>query len=263
MQTIRGAIEAARSDGRCALIPYITLGHPSLEASLTVLTALEEMGCDVVEVGIPFSDPVADGPTIQHSIEVALWRGIHLGQCLEVLSDVKQQSPRLLFSYFNPLLRFGLEPLVAQLPRSQVQGVLVTDLVPEEAGDWLEIARTASIETCFLVTATSSEARLSRAVQSSSGFVYCVSTLGVTGPRSKVDSRARETVVRLRSVTDIPVAVGFGVSGAHDVEQIREYADGVVVGSALVGAIGDGTDVPAAVARAQDFIGPLLEAAHQ
>ncbi len=262
MQPIRRALESARGAGHAALIPYLTLGFPHLKASLALLEALEEMGCDVVEVGIPFSDPVADGPTIQHSIDVSLRGGVHLGLCLSALEELGNGGPRLLFSYFNPLLRFGLCNLTAALPASGVSGVLVTDLVPEEAAEWLDHAQPARIETCFLVTVTSPTARLERAARASSGFVYCVSTLGVTGARSKIDPRARETVERVKSVTDLPVAVGFGVSNVEDVMEIRDYADAVVVGSALIRALGDETETGALVARAQDFLGPLLEAAH-
>lgn len=260
---IREAFEAARAGGGCALVPYITLGHPSLPTSLAVLEAIEELGCDVVEVGIPFSDPVADGPTIQRSIESALSQGGNLRSCLDALNGSTSRIPRLLFSYLNPLLKMGWPPLLHALPKAGVRGVLVTDLVPEEAQEWIPMARSARIETCFLVTPTSPEDRVRRAIEASSGFVYCVSTLGVTGARAQVDPRARETVERVRAQTDLPVAVGFGVRSAEDVRRIRDYADGVVVGSALVDAIGDGDDAVQAVGRAQRFLEPLLEAAHR
>lgn len=250
----------ARAEGRCAMIPYLTLGYPDLPGSLAVLEELESLGCDVIEVGVPFSDPVADGPTIQHSIDVALRERTTLRTCLAALREREARRPRLLFSYFNPLLAYGIDELLAALPESGVRAALVTDLIPEEAEAWLDAARAASIETSFLATSTSSEERLRRAVEASTAFVYCVSTLGVTGARRGVDPRARELVERLRALTDRPLAVGFGVSAPEHVREIAAWADGVVVGSALVRALDGAKDEADLRRRTRATLEPLMEA---
>lgn len=254
------AFAQARDEGRCALIPYLTLGFPDLPGSLAVLDEIESLGCDAVEVGIPFSDPVADGPTIQHSIDVALRGGTTLRRCLEALAGHPARRPRLLFSYLNPLLALGFPELFAALPPAGVGAALVTDLIPEEGGAWLEAARRAAVETSFLATSTSSPERLRAAAEASTAFVYCVSTLGVTGARQGVDARAEELVGRLRAITERPLAVGFGVSRPEHVREIATFADGVVVGSALVRALDGAQGESELRRRTREILEPLLEA---
>ncbi len=262
VSSCRQALLDARSERRCALIPYLTLGFPTLPASLAVLAAIESMGADVVEIGIPFSDPVADGPTIQRTIDVALRQGVTLRSALTAVAEGSDPGgARLLFSYLNPLLAYGLESLPAALAAAHTKGVLITDLIVDEASEWLDIARSNGVETCFLVAATSDDTRIDRAAESSSGFVYCISTLGVTGARKGVDPAARRTVERLRTRHEVPVAVGFGISRPEDVRQVAAYADGVVVGSALMSALGNATEPADAAARAVEFLQPLLDAA--
>ena len=254
----------AREEGRCALVPYLTMGYPDLESSVALVGALEEMGVDAVEIGIPFSDPVADGPTIQRTTDHALARGTTLRGCLDALAAAPRPhaKARVLFSYFNPLLSFGLERLVGTLPAAGVGSVLITDLVPEEAGEWNRTSADAGVETCYLVAPTSTESRLRTVADATTGFVYCVSTLGVTGVRSSLDDAARRTVERVRAVTDAPVAVGFGIRGPEDVRAVRAFADGAVIGSALMNAL-DGADGPdEVVVRAREFLVPVIEAAH-
>lgn len=257
----RTALLAARARGQCALVPYLTLGYPSLEASLELLAGIEQLGVDVVELGVPFSDPVADGPTIQHTIERALAQGVTLRRIVETLDPSTDSIPRVLFSYFNPLLSFGLEDLTPALISCGVGAVLVTDLVVEEAAAFRELAGAGGLELCFLVASTSDENRLRQAAEASTGFVYCVATLGVTGSRTSLDDRARATVQRLRAQSEAPVAVGFGISSAKDVQRVREFADGVVVGSAFLRALGDETSPQSVRQRGIDYLGPLLEAA--
>ncbi len=252
----------ARARGRCALIPYLTLGYPTLEASLALLASIEEMGVDAVELGVPFSDPVADGPTIQATTDRALAQGVSLRRILETLEAPPEPRARVLFSYFNPLLRYGLERLPAMLRPRGISSVLVTDLVPEEAQEWCEVAERGGIESCFLVASTSPAERMRRVAQLSTGFVYCVATLGVTGSRQALDESARETVSRLRESSDAPVAVGFGLSSAEDVRRVREFADGAIVGSALLRALGDAEEPSEVSDRGREFLSPLLEAAH-
>ncbi len=259
--SVRGALLAARARGHCALVPYLTLGYPSLDASLELLAGLEELGVDVVELGVPFSDPVADGPTIQRTIEAALAQGVTLRKILKRLDPSNSHTPRVLFSYFNPLLSFGLRELPAALAPCGVGAALVTDLVVEEASEFRHIAQEGGLELCFLVASTSGVERLRRAAEASTGFVYCVATLGVTGSRTSLDESARETVLRLRGQSEAPVAVGFGISSAEDVTRVRQFADGVVVGSAFLRALGNETKAPIVRQRGVEFLGPLLEAA--
>ena len=262
--SVRRALLAAREAGRCALIPYLTMGYPSLEASLALLEGLEEMGVDVVEVGIPFSDPVADGPTIQATIDCALAQGVTLRSVLEALgaAEMGRDCARVLFSYFNPLLAYGLSELPPALRSRGIGAALITDMVPEEADEWLAVCAEGGLETCFLVASTSNERRMAQAARCSSAFVYCVATLGVTGSRTSLDDTALRTVARLRDSSDAPVAVGFGLSTPRDIIQVRDFADGAIVGSALLRAI-EGTEDPSEVRRrGVEYLEPLLEAAH-
>ncbi len=262
VRSAREALLAARARGRCALIPYLTMGYPTLPASLALMAALEELRVDAIELGVPFSDPVADGPTIQRTIDAALRQGVTLRAVLASLHGRAPGCPRILFSYLNPLLAHGLLGLPPALRAAGVSAALVTDLVPEEAGEWLAIARAARIETCFLIAATSDRARVEAAAAASTGFVYCVSTLGVTGARGRLDPAAQQTVQRLRAVSDVPVAVGFGIARPEDVAGVARFADGAVVGSALLDAIGTASEPEDVVARAIAFLRPLLAAAH-
>lgn len=260
--SVRAAVLRAREEGRCALIPYLTMGFPDLDTSLELVHAIEAMGVDAVEIGVPFSDPVADGPTIQRTTDHALAQGVTLRSCLQGLAQVPAEKnvARILFSYLNPLLAFGFDALPTALAAGGVGSVLVTDMIPEEAGEWNRVARERGVETCYLVAPTSTDARLRLVAETSTGFVYCVSTLGVTGVRSTIDDAARVTVQRVRAVTDAPVAVGFGIKGPEDVRAVREYADGAVIGSALMNAIDGASGRDDVIARAQDFLGPVLDA---
>jgi tryptophan synthase alpha chain len=190
----------------------------------------------VLELGVPFSDPLADGPVIQRASERALARGVRLAEVLETVRQIRRASelPLLLFSYFNPLLQHGLERLACDARDAGVDGVLVTDLPPEEAGEWIAAARRAELDTVFLAAPTSPDERLRRVAEASRGFVYAISRTGVTGERQSLSEDARPLVARLRALTDVPVALGFGLSTPEQVAEAAKAADGVVVGSALV-----------------------------
>ncbi len=260
--SVRRALQDARAEGRCALIPYLTLGYPSLEGSIHVLRTLESLGVDAVEIGIPFSDPVADGPTIQRTMDRALREGTTLRRALAALAaQTGPSGPRVLFSYWNPLLTFGPSSLPEAMRAAGCGAALVTDLIVDEATDWMQICQEGSVETCFLVTVTSDRERIARAAKASTGFVYAVSTLGVTGARKGLDARARETVLRLREESEVPVAVGFGIARPEDVVEVGRFADGAVVGSAFLDALGDASTAADLERNTRDFIGPLLEAA--
>jgi tryptophan synthase alpha chain len=225
-----------RTEGRAAFVPFLTAGDPSLERTVEIARDLEEAGADVLELGVPFSDPLADGPVIQRSSERALARGVTLEGVLDVVRRIRETSelPLLLFSYFNPLLQRGLEGLAVEAAAAGVDGVLVTDLPPEEGGEWIAAARSASLDTVFLAAPTSPPDRLRRVAEASRGFVYAVSRTGVTGERQALSAEAAPLVEHLHELTDVPVALGFGISTPEQVAAAAKVAEGVVVGSALV-----------------------------
>ena len=225
-----------RKEGRKAFVAFLTAGDPSLERTVAAARELERAGADVLELGVPFSDPLADGPVIQRASQRALERGVRLADVLATVRRIRQASelPLLLFSYFNPLLQYGLGRLAADARDAGVDGVLVTDLPPEEADEWLEVARPAGLDTVFLAAPTSPDARLRKVAEASRGFVYAVSRTGVTGERAALSDDARPLVERLRGLTGEPVALGFGIASPEQARAAAAVADGVVVGSALV-----------------------------
>jgi tryptophan synthase alpha chain len=236
MSRIGDRFASLRAEGRKAFVGFITAGDPSLDHTVEAAVALEKGGVDVLELGVPFSDPLADGPVIQRASDRALRRGVVLADVLEVVRRIRRRSelPLLLFSYYNPLLRYGLSRLAADARAAGVDGVLATDLPPEEAGEWLPVARQAGLDTVFLAAPTSPDDRLRRVAGESRGFVYAISRMGVTGERDALSADARPLLARLRAAADVPVAMGFGLSTPEQVAAAAELADGVVVGSALV-----------------------------
>jgi tryptophan synthase alpha chain len=243
---------AARRERRAALIPYLTVGDPSLAASLEIALALAEAGADIIELGVPFSDPVADGPVIQAASQRALAQGVRLADALELARQVRARSRvgLLLFSYYNPLLQYGLERFAREAVAAGCDGVLATDLIPEEAGAYRAAAGAAGLDPVFLAAPTSPDARLAAIGAASRGFVYAVSRLGVTGARATVAPGARELVERLRRQTQLPIALGFGISQPEQARAVAAFADGVVVGTALVETIARAPQGGAAAAGA-------------
>jgi tryptophan synthase alpha chain len=240
MGRIEAAFASLRREGRRGLIPFITAGDPDLETTGQLLVELARAGASVIELGVPFSDPMADGPVIQRASERALKQDFGIR---EVLSIVEQARPLMkdvaivLFSYFNPLLQYGLERLSREAMSAGVDGVLVTDLVPEEAEEFSRQLRTHDLDMIFLVAPTSTDTRLALVAERASGFIYDVSRAGVTGARLDVSMDAERLVKRVREVSDLPVAVGFGISNAEQVAETWRYADAAVVGSSLVAEI--------------------------
>jgi len=210
MSRIAERFAQRRTEGRAAFVPFLTAGDPSLDRTVEIALQLDEAGADVLELGVPFSDPLADGPVIQRSSERALQRGVTLESVLDVVRRIRRRSelPLLLFSYFNPLLQRGLERLATEAKEAGVDGALVTDLPPEEAGEWIAAARAASLDTVFLAAPTSPPERLRRVAEASRGFVYAVSRTGVTGERQALSDEAAPLVERLHGLTDVPVALG-------------------------------------------------------
>ena len=222
------------------LVVYVTCGDPDLVTTREIVLAAIEAGADVVELGVPFSDPVADGPVIQRASERALKEGTSLGQVLTLAAEVRQHAQStglIVFSYVNPILRMGMEKFCMVARHAGVDGVLVTDLPVEEAEAYLRAMRVHDLDPVFLAAPTSPDDRLRRIAQASRGFVYAVSRTGVTGARQQLAADAKKLVRRLRRVTKLPIAVGFGISTAGQFAEVGEFADAVVVGSAIVETI--------------------------
>ena len=225
---------------RPSLVAYVTCGDPDLATTLDVVLAAIDAGANVIELGVPFSDPVADGPVIQRASQRALQRGASLSDVLKLAAEVRQHAQStglIIFSYLNPILRMGLERFCKIARHAGVDGALLTYLPVEEAGDYLREMRRNQLATVFLAAPTSTDERLRRIAEASSGFVYAVSRTGVTGARQQLPEDARKLVRRLRRHTKLPIAVGFGISTAEQFAAVGEFADAAVIGSAIVQTI--------------------------
>ncbi len=235
-RAITATFERLRSRGRRAFIPFITAGDPDLETTVRLVPELERAGSHIVELGIPFSDPLADGPTIQRSSERALRNRYRLAEYLEAVRAIRRETaiPIVLFSYYNPILQFGLEALAKEARAAGVDGVLVTDMTPEEGTDYCACLHRHGLDPIFLVAPTSSAERVASIVTCSRGFVYVVSRAGVTGAQERLSDTLAPTVSRVRQHTSLPVAAGFGISRPEQVRAVWKIADGAVVGSAIV-----------------------------
>jgi len=235
MSRISRLFDRLRGEKRPALIAYITAGDPTPAATPEIVAALERGGADLIELGVPFSDPIADGPVIQRGSDRALKAGTKLRTVLEIAARIRKQSeiPLLLFTYLNPVLRYGLTELARDAVASGIDGCLLTDLSVEEAEPYIQVMREAGLDTVFLAAPTSSHRRMEMVAKYSTGFVYLVSRTGVTGERTSMSDSVGPLVSAMRSVTGLPLAVGFGISTADQVRAIGAIADGVVVGSAF------------------------------
>jgi tryptophan synthase alpha chain len=240
-------ISEAFRKGRKVLIAYLTAGDPSPAETPSIVAALERGGVDLIELGVPFSDPIADGPVIQAASERALRQGTTLAGVLDIARTIRKNSniPLLLFTYMNPVVRYGFEALARDAKAAGIDGCLLTDLSVEEADSYVEVMRRAELDTVFLAAPTSTEHRLGLIARYSTGFVYVVSRTGVTGERSELSEAAKPLLAALREKTDMPLAVGFGISTGAQAHEAAALADGVVVGSAIVRAIEEGRDVEA------------------
>jgi tryptophan synthase alpha chain len=240
MSRITDRFEQLRARGEKGLIIYIMAGDPDLETTRRLILALERSGADVIELGVPFTDPLADGPSIQAANERALAGGTTLAQILEMVRGLRRESqvPLLLMTYYNPIFRSGLAETARAAKDAGVDGMLITDLPPEEAEEWKAAASAAELDTIFLLAPTSTDERIRIAAKMASGFVYCVSRTGVTGVQAELPPDLEALLSRIRAETDQPIAVGFGVSKPEHVRQIGEWCDAAVVGSAVVNLIG-------------------------
>lgn len=243
------------SEGRPALIAYLTAGDPGMARTVSLVRALERGGADLIELGVPFSDPVADGPVIQRASDRALKRGATLRGVLGIARQIRAESeiPILLFTYLNPALRHGLETLARDAVDHGIDGCLLTDLSVEEAEDYVAVMRAAGLDTVFLAAPTSSEKRLRLVAEYSTGFVYLVSRTGVTGAQSSLSDAVAPLVRRAREVTELPLAVGFGISRPEHAAAVGAIADGVVVGSAFVRIVEQHSDDPELEGRLERF----------
>ena len=256
MSRLATAFERVRARHEPGLVTYVTAGDPDLALSGEILRALDRSGVDVLEVGVPFSDPLADGPVIQRATERALAGGATLAGVLEMVGGLRGsvRAPIVLFSYANPILRFGAERFADQARAVGVDGVLTLDLPLEEAREFQVVLTERGIDTILLLSPTTSDARLREAAALGGGFLYAISRLGVTGARETLADGAREMVARIRTVSDLPVALGFGISKPEHVREVGRWADAAVVGSALVSVIADAGASSELVPRVEEYV---------
>ena len=264
-ENIRSAFERARAEGRSALVIYTTSGFPAIDSTVPVLKAISESGADLIELGVPFSDPLAEGPTIQKSSHAALEAGTTPETCLQAVKEARSAgitTPILLMGYYNPVLAYGLNEFCTDAAEAGADGLIIPDLPNPEAGPLRDACDAAGLAFVPLLALTSTDESVAEACKTASGFIYCVSVLGVTGARTVVNDRVRGLVENVHRNTDLPALVGFGVSTAEHVAEVCEYAEGAVIGSAFINAIADG---PAETApeRASAYVKSVLPGTQQ
>jgi len=228
-----------RSEGRAALLGYLPVGFPSYDASVAGMLAMAEAGVDAIEVGVPYTDPGMDGPVIQVAVDAALRAGTRVAQVFDAVRAVSAHVPVVVMGYWNPVEKYGPARFAKDLKAAGGAGAITPDLIPEEAGPWIDAAAEQDLAPVFLVAPSSTDERIAVVGRTNRGFVYAASTMGVTGTRDVVSNRAEELVARVRKQTDLPVCVGLGVSNGDQAAEVARYADGVIVGSALVRALQD------------------------
>lgn len=240
--TLCETFDKLRSRDRLAFMPYQTAGFPTLDESLQNLRTLAECGADLLEIGIPFSDPIADGPTIQYSSQVALQSGVRLKTILAALKQSELPCPLVMMSYLNPLMAYGRRQLFVDMQAANIHGLIVPDLALEEADEWLGAARQRGVSMVFLLAPTSTDQRIARTAELTSSFIYAVSLTGTTGARAALYAGLPDFLNRIRAITDKPVVVGFGISAPEHIRALRGLADGVVVASRIIDAIRHGEE---------------------
>lgn len=264
MTRLSERLAARQESGETALICYVVAGDPTLERTVEIIRALDAAGVDAIELGIPFSDPLADGLSIQAASQRALAGGVTVPKVLELVRALRRESeiPIVLMTYFNPALRYGVVRFARDAAAAGADGVIQTDLTPEEADEWIAAARAHGLDTVFLLAPTSTDARIERVAQIATGFIYCVSRTGVTGARDDVPEDLPALVERVKKRATIPVCVGFGVSRPEHVRRIGSFADGVVVGSALVNIVARIGDGPTLAEEVRTFAAALKSVTH-
>ena len=262
MSRLADTFAALRRERRPGLVTYTTAGDPDLVRSAEILEALARAGADVLEVGVPFSDPLADGPVIQRATERALAAGGSLRASLDLIASVRSRvsTPIVVFSYANPIVRMGLDAFAERAAAVGVDGVLALDLPIEEADEFRHALSRVGVDTIFLLSPTTTDARIKKAAELGRGFLYGISRLGVTGARDTVATGAEAMVKRIRAITDLPLALGFGISRPEHVAEVGAYADAAVVGSALVALIAEASGTPQLIARVEGYVRSLRAA---
>ncbi len=253
MSRIGQTFDRLAAEGRKGFIPFVTAGDPDTETSLAIILELVQKGAHIIELGVPFSDPMADGPTIQRSSQRALMNGVSVSDVLSIARQVRRKTntPLVLFSYLNPLLRYGFKDLCRDAADAGIDGVLITDVIDDEAAEFSDELRSVDLDLISLIAPTTTDERLEKIAHRSSGFLYAVSRAGVTGARDSVSSDAEKLVGRARKLTGMPIAVGFGISTRKQILDVWSFADAAVVGSAIVSEIERSlTDDPVSAVRA-------------
>lgn len=245
--TVQTVIERCRADGRSALIGYLPAGYPDVDGSIAALRAMVAAGVDVVEVGLPYSDPVMDGPVIQQATTQALARGFRVRDLFRVVEAVAEVAPTLVMTYWNPVERIGVAEFAERLAAAGGAGLITPDLIPDEADEWIAASDNHGLDRVFLVAPSSTDERIALTAKASRGFVYAASLMGVTGARAEVSAAGSALVERVRAATTLPVALGLGVSSREQAAEVAGYADGVIVGSAFVRGLLDAEDPAAGV----------------
>jgi tryptophan synthase alpha chain len=249
----------ARREGRAALVGYLPAGFRTIDGCVAAFEAMVEGGVDVLEIGLPYSDPLIDGPTIQAAVDRSLANGTRTSDVLATVRALAGRVPTLVMTYWNPVERYGTSRFATELAAAGGAGTITPDLVPEEAGEWLRAAETAKLDPVFLVAPSSTPERIRVVSGVARGFIYAASAMGVTGARSSIGSRAAELVARVRPLTDTPVAVGLGVSNGDQAAEVAGYADGVIVGSAFVRALADAPDEASGIAAVRELATELAD----
>jgi tryptophan synthase alpha chain len=252
LEAVTTAFDKAHSEARAALMPYVTLGFPSQETSLEIVQSISEAGADMIELGVPFSDPLADGPTIQHSTQVALQQGTTPKRCLEMVAELRNRGvtlPFFLMGYYNPIITYGITDYVMDTVKDGADGLIIPDLPVEEAGEIESACRARNFALVFLLAPTSTPERAAKVASHTSGFLYLVSLTGVTGARQALNPNLEAFIKRARQAAHTPVAVGFGISTSEQANKVAKVADGVIIGSALVSVIAQSAEPRAAAAK--------------
>lgn len=262
MNRIESVFEKLKKDRKKALIAYVTAGFPSVGITYKLVNVLTRAGVNIIELGVPFSDPIADGPVIQRASEVALKKGINLKKILNLVKKIREtkDTPIILMGYYNPFFAFGIKKFLKEAENSGVDGLIIPDLPPEEAGEFLNHRELDHISTIFLLAPTSTAERIKLITRTASGFIYYVSLTGVTGVRDRLPEDISVQVRKIKKFTDLPVCVGFGISKPEQAKEIAQFADGIIIGSAIMKILLEEKDSQEAFRRVKEFISGVREA---
>ncbi|WP_084956962.1 tryptophan synthase subunit alpha [Thermoactinospora rubra] len=260
MTTLQTVFDRAKADNRAALVGYLPAGFPTKDGAVAAATAMVEAGCDVIEIGLPYSDPLMDGPTIQDAVHRALTNGTRIADVLRTVEGVARTgAATLVMTYWNPIDRYGAERFARELASAGGAGTITPDLTPEEADTWREASAAAGIDTVFLVAPSSTQERIKAVVNCCTGFVYAASLMGITGARETVNAAAEGLVRRTREATSLPVCVGLGISNGRQAAEVAAYADGVIVGSAFIRLLLDAPDEASGLTAVRSLAAELAE----